>query len=169
MYIGYQGNKIKFYVSQPFNEPTIEKWEETDQEYVLFGDEYVLKTDPAMLEDTKEKKYQECLEKAYIFQQNGVVEYKNCEFEMSDSNRKNLSDTEEALKLMGQESTIWNDKEDNLVELTLEDIQYIRLNLILARIQKLWIEQYPAYKQEIAEAETIEEVESIEIDYTIGE
>ena len=50
-----------------------------------------------------------------------------------------VSDTEEALKLMGEESTEWLDKEDNLVELTVTDIQYIRLNLILASIRELWI------------------------------
>ena len=43
MYLGYQNNKIKFYVAEPFEEPTIEKWEETEEEYVVEGDEYVIK------------------------------------------------------------------------------------------------------------------------------
>ena len=43
MYLGYQNGKIKFYTENTFNEPTIEKWEETQDEYVLYGDEYVLK------------------------------------------------------------------------------------------------------------------------------
>lgn len=45
MYLGYQENKIKFYVTEPFEEPTIEKWEETEDEYALNADctEYVLK------------------------------------------------------------------------------------------------------------------------------
>lgn len=44
MYLGYQNNKIKFYVEQTFDEPTIEKWEETNDRYVLSDDctEYVL-------------------------------------------------------------------------------------------------------------------------------
>lgn len=125
------------------------------------------KSDEQKLQEAKDTKYNEALQKAYSFQQEGTVEYKNCVFEMSDSNRKNLSDTEEALKLMGEDSTVWNDKDDNLVTLTIEDIQYIRLNLILARIQKLWIEQYPAYKAQVEGASTIEEVESIMIDYSI--
>src|SRR5574344_1947518 len=67
--------------------------------------------------------------KAKDYEQNGTVEYKNCLFEMSDSNRKNLSDTQEALTLQGLTSTQWNSKDDTLVELTIEDIQNIRLNL----------------------------------------
>ena len=133
-----------------------------DGESVILDPDY----DNKQLERAKQLKYDLSLALAYEYQQNGIVEYKNCEFEMSDSNRKNLSDTEEALKLMGQESTIWNDKEDNLVELTVEDIQYIRLNLILSEIQKLWIVKYPYYKGLIEAAKTVEEVESIVIDYS---
>lgn len=120
------------------------------------------------LRKAKEVKYKEALSKAYDYQQNGIVEYKNCEFEMSDSNRKNLSDTEEALRLLGEESTEWLDKEDNLIELTVSDIQYIRLNLILAAIKELWIVKYPAYKAQIEEAETTEEVNAIEINYNLN-
>lgn len=43
MYLGYQNGQIKFYTENIFNEPTIEKWEETQDEYVLDGDCYVLK------------------------------------------------------------------------------------------------------------------------------
>lgn len=45
MYLGYQNNKIKYYVSEPFEEPTIDKWEETEDEYAISADgtEYVLK------------------------------------------------------------------------------------------------------------------------------
>lgn len=113
----------------------------------------------------KQAKYEEALNKANKYQQEGYVEHKNCVFEMSDSNRKNLSDTEEALKLQGIEETTWLDKDDNYVTLTVEDIQYIRLNLILAAIQKLWITDYPYYKEQIEAANTLEELEAIEITY----
>lgn len=45
MYLGYQGNKIKFYTEQPLNETlyNIDKTEKTNKEYVLDGEEYVLK------------------------------------------------------------------------------------------------------------------------------
>jgi hypothetical protein len=45
MYLGYQEGKIKFYTEEPLNQEfyNLEKVEETDLEYVLDGEEYVLK------------------------------------------------------------------------------------------------------------------------------
>ena len=128
-------------------------------------DETQEEADTRELDGAKDIKYQEALEKANDFEENGTVEYKNCVFEMSLSNRQNLKDTQEALIALGQETTPWNDKNDEIVELTLEDIIYIRLNLILARIKTLWIEQYPAYKAQIELAQTVQEVNAIEIEY----
>jgi len=159
------GTNAEFYKSIGMIELDVEHSDIDNNWYLI--EKCPHKSEEEKLREAKDTKYQEALQKAYSFQQEGTVEYKNCVFEMSDSNRKNLSDTEEALKLMGEDSTIWNDKDDNLVTLTIEDIQYIRLNLILSRIQKLWIEQYPAYKEQIEEASTIEEVESIIIDYSV--
>lgn len=159
-------NTLRKYYSEPVqtlpSDYNSEKYQVVDGELVLnpnYEQEQLIKA--------KTNKYEEALEKAYEYQQNGTVEYKNCMFEMSDSNRKNLSDTEEALKLQGIEETTWLDKDDNYVTLTVDDIQYIRLNLILAEIQRLWIVSYPAYKQQITEAETVEEVNAIVIDYTL--
>ena len=122
-------------------------------------------TEEEKLQIAKENKYSEALDKAYNFEQNGSVEYKNCVFEMSLSNRNNLDNTQEALEKSGQTETTWNDKNDELITLTVDDIQYIRLNLILGRIQQLWISDYPSYKQQIEQATTVKEVEAIEIVY----
>lgn len=45
MYLGYQNGKIKFYTEQPLDQAfyNLDKVEETDLEYVLDGEEYVLK------------------------------------------------------------------------------------------------------------------------------
>ena len=45
MYLGYQGNKIKFYTEQPLDTAfyNLDRVEQTQDEYVLDGDEYVLK------------------------------------------------------------------------------------------------------------------------------
>lgn len=134
-------------------------------EEIIVYEETQEEADERELESAKENKKQEALNKAYDFEQNGSVEYKNCVFEMSLSNRQNLKDTEEALTELGEQSTYWNDKNDEIIELTVEDIKYIRLNLILARVQILWINQYPYYKNLIDEATTVDEVEDIEIDY----
>lgn len=173
MFLGYNhAGKIKFYTEQPLDPYiyNLEKVEETQDEYVLDGDEFVLRTpewDEKQLEEAKQLKYEEALLKAKDFEQNGCVEYKNAKFEMSDSNRNNLRETQEALTLMGQESTEWNDKDDNIITLTIEDIQYIRLNLILNAVRTLWIESYPAYLVQIAEAQTVEEVNNIVINYEV--
>lgn len=134
---------------------------------VVVYDETQEEADARELKNAKETKYSEALIKANDFAINGSVEYKNCEFEMSTSNRNNLRDTEEALRELGQQTTIWNDKNDVLVELTVDELKYIRLNLILARIQQLWIVQYPHYKDLIEEASTVEQVNNIDIDYSV--
>lgn len=45
MYLGYQDNKIKFYTEQPLDPSfyKLDRVEETQEEYVLDGEEYVLK------------------------------------------------------------------------------------------------------------------------------
>ena len=45
MYLGYQNNKIKFYTEQPLDQAlyNLDKVEETELEYVLDDEEYVLK------------------------------------------------------------------------------------------------------------------------------
>jgi hypothetical protein len=47
MYLGYQYGKIKFYTIEPLDQEfyNLEKVEETDLEYVLDGEEYVLKNE----------------------------------------------------------------------------------------------------------------------------
>jgi hypothetical protein len=55
MYLGYQNGKIKFYTEQPLDQVfyNLEKVEETQDEYVLDGEEYVLND-----EAYKEKQFQ---------------------------------------------------------------------------------------------------------------
>lgn len=59
MYLGYQNNKIKFYVEQPLNPKlyNVDRWEEAQDEYVLEGDEYVVK-DEEWERKEKERKRQ---------------------------------------------------------------------------------------------------------------
>lgn len=47
MFLGYQENKVKYYVEQPLNPSiyNVDKWVETNEEYVLDGEEYVLKNE----------------------------------------------------------------------------------------------------------------------------
>ena len=45
MYLGYKDEKIKFYTEQPLDTTLygIDRIEETDEEYVLDGEQYILK------------------------------------------------------------------------------------------------------------------------------
>lgn len=139
-------------------------YQETKTQIIEIATEIV--PDPvAELEHAKKMKLDEALSLAYDWQENGFVEFKGSRFEMNESNRNNLRETQEALELMGQNETQWNDKDDNIITLALSDIQYIRLNLILNSIKKLWLEDYPNYKTQINECETVEEVERIKIHY----
>lgn len=58
MYLGYQGNKIKFYTEQPLNQTiyNLDRIEETDQEYTLIDEEYVLKESEEAIQYKKEQK-----------------------------------------------------------------------------------------------------------------
>ena len=60
MYLGYQNEKIKFYTEQPLDQEfySLDKVEETQDEYVLDGEEYVLK-DEAWGAEQEAKKQQE--------------------------------------------------------------------------------------------------------------
>lgn len=62
MYLGYKENKIKFYTAQPLDVSLyqIDKIEETDKEYILEGDEYVLKDE--VWEEEQKKKERERLD-----------------------------------------------------------------------------------------------------------
>lgn len=87
MFLGYQNNKIKFYTEIPLN-PTIynvDRWEETKDEYVLDGYEYVIK-DEAWEEKQRQKEIEE--EKSSIKSQLKELDEKRiraiCENEIKD-------------------------------------------------------------------------------------
>lgn len=63
MFLGYQGEKIKFYTEQPLDVSTynLDKVEETDDEYVLCNDEYVLADSQEIVDYRREKFYNDFL------------------------------------------------------------------------------------------------------------
>ena len=58
MYIGYQDGKIKFYTEEPLDKDfyNLDKAEETELEYVLDGEEYVLKDEAWEDKQTQKEK-----------------------------------------------------------------------------------------------------------------
>lgn len=66
MYLGYKDEKIKFYTEQPLDTTLygIDRIEETDKEYVLDGEEYVLKDEA--WEDKQAQKEKERIQELYM-------------------------------------------------------------------------------------------------------
>lgn len=58
MYLGYQDGKIKFYTEKPLPQEfyNLDKTEETQEEYILDGEEYVLKNEAWEEKQTKVRK-----------------------------------------------------------------------------------------------------------------
>ena len=84
MYLGYQQGKIKFYTEQPLDKAfyNLEKIEETELEYVLDGEEYILK-DEAWEEKQKQAE-RERIAKLYLTRadvERGIYQAKGMDFE----------------------------------------------------------------------------------------
>lgn len=179
MYLGYQKNKIKFYTEQPLNQEiyNIDKVEETQDEYVLDGDEYVLKDSEYIakeLQKAKEAKYQEANSKANEYLQSGEALYEFEEgkhIEATDGNIAKMTAYALAFvtgQLQPTDTVVWNTKEDETVELNQEQTGIILAGL--GEVQAtVWAVKFPAYVQDIEQAQTVGEVNAIEIDYTMPE
>lgn len=171
MYLGYQGEKIKFYTEQPLNETiyNITRTEQTDDEYVLFGDEYVQKNDPALLQNVKEAKYEEANLKAFQYLESGEAVFTYEEGKSIEATDGNIAKLGLALVnfILQQDytSTIeWNTKENENVQLNAEQLQTIVAGLQYIQ-SVVWTVKFPAYNTAISEATTVEEVEAIEVNY----
>lgn len=84
MYLGYQNGKIKFYTEEPLQAEfyNLDKVEETDLEYVLDGEEYVLKDES--WEEKQAQKEKERIAKLYLTGadvERGIYQAKGMDFE----------------------------------------------------------------------------------------
>ena len=84
MYLGYQNGKIKFYTEEPLQAEfyNLDKVEETELEYVLDGEEYVLKDEA--WEEKQAQKERERIAKLYLTGadvERGIYQAKGMDFE----------------------------------------------------------------------------------------
>ena len=84
MYLGYQNGKIKFYTEQPLDQDfyNLDKVEQTELEYVLNGEEYVLKDEAWEAEQAQ--KEAERIAKLYLTGadvERGIYQAKGMDFE----------------------------------------------------------------------------------------
>lgn len=175
MFLGYQDNKIKFYTAQPLNEVlyNLDKVEETDKEYVLIGDEYVLYDEEQKskeLAEAKQVKYDEANTKAREYLESGEALFElepTKHIEATDGNIGKFSAY--ALGFVTgtlTESVSWTTKEDEVVELNQEQVMLVLQGL--GTVQAVvWNFKFPYFLQLIEEAQTVEDVNNIEIDYRL--
>lgn len=134
---------------------------ETDTALEAWG-----KDDTELLEEAKETKYNEALTGAKIFIENEAIFQfdSNNSIEATDGNIGKMT----AYALGFQSGTIqnvyWTSKEDNVLILGAQDV--LRILTGLGEIQsRVWNIQFVNYKNAIDNAETIQEVNAIEINY----
>lgn len=126
------------------------------------------KNDVELLEQAKEDKYQEALtgardyienEAAYQFDANNSIE-------ATDGNIGKMTAYALGFQTGTIETVAWTSKEDNILILNAEDV--LRILTGLGEIQSvIWNIEFVNYKNAIDQSTTIEEVEAIEIIYTI--
>ena len=129
-------------------------------------------TDEEVLVQAKESKYTEANTKAheYLDGGNALFEFEEGKhIEATDGNIAKMTAYALAFvtgQLQPTDTVLWNTKEDETVELNQEQIGIILVGL--GQVQaSVWAIKFPAYVQAIEQAQTIEEVNAIIIDYTI--
>ena len=138
--------------------------EETSINYVLHNGSYITKEEA--LVTTKEAKQGENTLKAKQAVENGHVVFKGAEFETNAQTVGDLTATMLLMQASGIKTYLWLSKDDIPVELTVED--FGTLGALIATFKNdIWQRKYLYFKTLIENATTIEEVNSINIDYTI--
>lgn len=123
------------------------------------------KTYEQLLLEEKNKKQEENTRLAKLAVENGHVVFKGAEFETNAQTVGDLTATMLLMQAGGIETYLWLSKDDQTVELTTED--FGTLGALIAEYKNtIWQEKYIAYKAAIKQAETIEAVNAIALDYT---
>ena len=123
------------------------------------------KTYEQLLLEEKNKKHEENTRLAKLAVENGHVVFKGAEFETNAQTVGDLTATMLLMQASGIEAYSWLSKDDQTVELTTED--FGTLGALIAEYKNtIWQEKYVAYKAAIEQAETVEAVNAIAIDYT---
>lgn len=164
MFLGYQKDKIKFYTTVKLSKElyNLDKVEETDKEYILCDDEYVLKTDEKAVNQAKELKIEENDTKRDIALLQGV-EYKGVLFD---------SDTDQKINILAMVSTmddkdtiIWFGMDNQPLECNKQDL--INIGGLITQLHSFCWNTNAINKERINRASTVDEVEHIVIDYTL--
>ena len=163
-----EGTNVDFYKSIGMDECDVER-SDVDGNWYL-AEKCPHKSDEEKLNEAKEAKYEEANKGAKEYLENGEALFEFEEgkhIEATDGNIAKLTAYALAYvtgQLQPSEYVVWNTKEDETVELKSEQVAYIIKGLGFVQAS-VWSVQFPAYVQAIETAETVEEVEAIEINY----
>ena len=137
--------------------------EETDDALLAWG-----KSDEETLEQTRFGKQAENTTKAKNAVENGYVTFKDAQFETNAQTVGDLTATMLMLQAQQDPNAIymWLSKDDKVVELTLEDFGTLG-GLIAEYKNTIWQEKYIAYKTQIEQAQTVDAVNNINLDYAL--
>ncbi|MCR5260648.1 MAG: hypothetical protein K6C94_02300 [Candidatus Gastranaerophilales bacterium] len=112
----------------------------------------------------KQAKNAENTAKAKQSIENGYVVFKNAQFETNAQTVGDLTATMLIMQTGGLQTFNWLSKDDKSVELTVEDIGILG-GLIADFKSDVWNEKYLFFKMLIAQAQTVEDVMGIQINY----
>lgn len=133
--------------------------EETDEVIEAWG-----QTAEELLVDRKAAKQQANTEKAKLAVENGHVVFKNAEFETNAQTVGDLTATMLLMQAGGLETYMWLSRDDQAVALTVEDFGTLG-GLIAEYKNTIWQEKYINYKAQIEQAQSVEAVNAIVLDY----
>ena len=136
-----------------------------DGEAVIVDPDYNVK----QLAKVKQEKYTEAKEKAYMYLESGEALYEfetGKHIEATDGNIGKF--TAYALKFMAGSTSpvVWSTKEDETVYLTAEQVNDILEGIGEVQAQ-IWTVQYNDYIVDINNAQTVEDVQAITINYEV--
>lgn len=145
----------------------IEVWQYTNEDkYSVLEPKQPEPTPEEKLRIAKEQKYYEALNGAKNFIDNEAFYQfdENNSIEATDGNIGKMTAYALAFQTGTVEEVQWTSKEDNVLILSAEDVLNILLGL--GNIQSdVWNIQFVTYKTAIETAQTVEEVEAIEVHY----
>ncbi len=120
--------------------------------------------DDEQTEKLRTQKLNENIQKAKQAVEEGYIEFKDAQFETNAQTVGDLTATMLLMQASEMESYQWLSKDDQVVELTLEDFGTLGA-LIAGYKAHIWNEEYLNYKQQIEEAQTEAELNEITINY----
>ena len=137
--------------------------EETNDALLAWG-----KSDEEILKQARFEKQAENTTKAKQAIEDGYVTFKDAQFETNAQTVGDLTATMLMLQAQQDPNAIymWLSKDDQVVELTIEDFGTLG-GLIAEYKNTIWQEKYITYKTQIEQAQTVDEVNNINLDYSL--